>query len=484
MNHTLPIGWMRIKLEEVVIILDNYRRPINSLERQNRIGYFPYYGATGQVGWIDDFLFDEELVLLGEDGAPFFDKLKSVAYIINGKSWVNNHAHVLKAQIDLTTNKYLLYYLNYVDYEDYVNGTTRLKLTLSNLKNIPFLLPPLAEQARIVAILDELMERIRSAREQLDNLNKIGNKLLRAFITNEDNESWPGVKLGDYCEEGRERIKEGWFGKRLIGVSKDEGVTDLRVGTKASFENYKIVRPGDFLYNPMRVDIGSIAIYDNEEIAITSPDYIVFRVTHTLSPLLLLAFLKSELGLAEINNNTQGSVRSRLYFINLCNINFPLGEAADQQQAQEVLQVFNEVERQGESLYGKLTLIEQGFLNKAFAGELTEQDPNDEPASALLERVRIERAAEQQKPKPKRSRLTDDTTPKNRKKMAEQLRAIKEILAAAPTPIPAHTVWQQSIHKNDIEAFYAELKQLVDEEQSVVDVKEGDQSYLTLANAH
>jgi len=115
MQKELPIGWVETKLHVVSEILDNLRKPINSTERGGRMGNIPYYGATGQAGWIDDYLFDEELVLVGEDGAPFFDKTKNVAYLINGKSWVNNHAHVLKAISKISSNKFLLHFLNQFD---------------------------------------------------------------------------------------------------------------------------------------------------------------------------------------------------------------------------------------------------------------------------------------------------------------------------------------------------------------------------------
>lgn len=120
---------------------------------------YPYYGATGQVGWIDDYLFDEELFLLGEDGAPFLDQIKNKAYLIRGKSWVNNHAHVLRAIASLTSNLFLCHYLNIFDYNGYVTGTTRLKLNQSPMRKIPIPLPPLLEQHRIVAKIEELFTK-------------------------------------------------------------------------------------------------------------------------------------------------------------------------------------------------------------------------------------------------------------------------------------------------------------------------------------
>ena len=117
--------------------LDSFRKPINASERANREGDIPYYGATGQVGWIDDFLTNEQLVLVGEDGAPFLDLIKDKAYIIEGKAWVNNHAHILRSRFGAVGNLFLLHYLNIFNYHDFVNGTTRLKLTQSSMDTMP-----------------------------------------------------------------------------------------------------------------------------------------------------------------------------------------------------------------------------------------------------------------------------------------------------------------------------------------------------------
>ncbi|EDK72400.1 restriction modification system DNA specificity domain [candidate division TM7 genomosp. GTL1] len=151
------------RLGDVVEILDSKRVPINSKERQVRKAkakvLYPYYGATGQVDEIDNYLLDGEFVLLGEDGAPFLDPYKSKAYLVQGKIWVNNHAHILLAR----NNKYVKYALNYVDYQSYVTGTTRLKLNQSALKRIIIPFPDENEQKRIVAKIEELFSEIDNA---------------------------------------------------------------------------------------------------------------------------------------------------------------------------------------------------------------------------------------------------------------------------------------------------------------------------------
>jgi type I restriction enzyme S subunit len=97
------------------------------------------------VGWIDDYIFNEELVLLGEDGAPFFDKNKPIAYLINGKTWVNNHAHVLRPRLEIIDPRFLKQYLDQFQFHGFVDGTTRPKLKKSNLDRIPIPLPSIGE---------------------------------------------------------------------------------------------------------------------------------------------------------------------------------------------------------------------------------------------------------------------------------------------------------------------------------------------------
>jgi type I restriction enzyme S subunit len=156
-----PSAWRMVPLSEVVDILDSKRVPVNSSERAKRSGIVPYYGATGQVGYIDSHLFDEELILLGEDGAPFLDPGKPKAYLIKGKSWVNNHAHVLRGKAGLL-NSFLLYQLNNIDYRPYVSGTTRLKLPQGPMKQIPLLVPSPDEQRQIVAEIEKQFTRLEA----------------------------------------------------------------------------------------------------------------------------------------------------------------------------------------------------------------------------------------------------------------------------------------------------------------------------------
>ena len=148
--ENLPKGWKVCHLSEVIDLLDNKRQPIKAEVRAERIKgkkiLFPYYGATGFAGYIDDYLIEGKFILLGEDGAPFLDKYAEKAYAVGGKIWVNNHAHVLQPKIDFD---YLRIYLNAFDYYGIAKGTTRLKLTQGDMNQIPVWVPPLQEQMKI-----------------------------------------------------------------------------------------------------------------------------------------------------------------------------------------------------------------------------------------------------------------------------------------------------------------------------------------------
>jgi restriction endonuclease S subunit len=181
-----------VALESVVTILDNLRIPVNSSERAVRVGDVPYYGATGQVGTIDKPIFNETLILLGEDGVPFFDKSKHKAYEISGPSWVNNHAHVLRAKTDKISHRYLLHYLNSFNYAGYVNGATRLKLTQGDMKRIPVPLPSLEKQVQIVARLDSAFAEInlleRNYECSLENAIQLQRSILNSSLTSVEGE--------------------------------------------------------------------------------------------------------------------------------------------------------------------------------------------------------------------------------------------------------------------------------------------------------
>jgi type I restriction enzyme S subunit len=153
----LPNNWEWKSIEELCEILDRLRKPIS---QKNRIsGQYPYYGATGIVDYIDDYIFDEKLLLVGEDGAKW-NANENTAFIADGKYWVNNHAHIMRPNRDIVLDMILVYYLNATDLMDYITGATVKKLNQQKLKSIKIPLPPLPEQQRIVSKVDKLFKKI------------------------------------------------------------------------------------------------------------------------------------------------------------------------------------------------------------------------------------------------------------------------------------------------------------------------------------
>lgn len=165
-------GYPTRRLGEVVEFLDYRRKPVTESDR--RPGPYPYYGANGQQGTIDGFIFDEPLVLLAEDGGYFGMPERGIAYRISGKTWVNNHAHVLRpgAEVDLA---FLCRVLENYDVTPFVTGTTRGKLTQAGAWEIPIPVPLLPEQRRIAEVLDwveALRAKRRAAMVKLDSLTQ------------------------------------------------------------------------------------------------------------------------------------------------------------------------------------------------------------------------------------------------------------------------------------------------------------------------
>lgn len=179
----MPGEWPIQPLGDLVQVLDHIRVPVNSDERAKRPGNVPYYGANGQQGWIDRPMFNERLVLLAEDGGNF-DEFASrpIAYRIDGPSWVNNHAHIIRAAAGVD-QEFVFWSLVHKDIRRYISGGTRSKLTQRELRSIEMLVPSLPEQRRIAEILDTIDEAIRRTEQVIDKLQQMKRGLLHDLLT-------------------------------------------------------------------------------------------------------------------------------------------------------------------------------------------------------------------------------------------------------------------------------------------------------------
>ena len=179
----LPEGWVWATIGQVAECIDSMRVPVNKKERLNRVGDVPYYGANGRVGFIDDYIFNEPLVLVVED-ETFTGRELPFSYKIAGKSWVNNHAHVLRPT-DMVTLDYLNYALSFYPFTPLTTGTTgRKKLTQLALVTAPLGIPPKAEQQRIVAEVDRRLSLSEEAEAQVDANLKRTQVLRGAVLSN------------------------------------------------------------------------------------------------------------------------------------------------------------------------------------------------------------------------------------------------------------------------------------------------------------
>jgi type I restriction enzyme S subunit len=160
--------WEKKKLGEVCDCLDNFRQPLNDAERQKMQGDIPYWGANNIMDYVNDYIFDETIVLLAEDGGNFNDYMtRPIANISFGKCWVNNHTHVLRGKSNLS-NEFLFYSLVHKDITGFVSGGTRTKLTKGEMFKIPINTPFLTEQSKIANFLSAIDDKINHTRKQIE----------------------------------------------------------------------------------------------------------------------------------------------------------------------------------------------------------------------------------------------------------------------------------------------------------------------------
>lgn len=392
--YKIPRNWCWTYLTKgAAECLDSFRKPINASERANREGDIPYYGATGQVGWIDDFLTNEQLVLVGEDGAPFLDLIKDKAYIIEGKAWVNNHAHILRSHFGNTGNLFLMHYLNIFNYHDFVNGTTRLKLTQGSMDTMPVPIPPLPEQQRIVDRIESLFAKLDEAKqkvqEALDSFETRKAAILHKAFTGEltaqwrkehgvEMESWESLELGKIIKvsSGKMLTAKNMNRNGNIPVYGGNGITGVHNIANVPANTIVIGRVGfycgsvHYVEEPAWVTDNALIVgFNSEEI---NTKFLYYLLSHT-------DLRKNESSTAQ--PVISGSkiypivVRRSKHIKEQTEIVHILDDLlAKEQQAKEA----------AEGVLEQIDLIKKAILARAFRGELGTNDPCEENAAELL----------------------------------------------------------------------------------------------------
>ncbi len=498
---SIPKGWGPASLDAVCHVRDSRRVPVNKHERSQRIAgksigdLYPYYGATGQVGLIDDFIFEGEHILLGEDGAPFLDPFKDKAYLVNGNFWVNNHAHILSSII---SNKYVLHYLNQIDYSEHVTGTTRLKLTQGAVRRLPIVVAPADEQHRIVAKIEELfseldkgVENLEKAREQLKvyrqavlkhafegkftaqwrsrNADQLQSPATLISRIRQEREAQQRQQLTDWkaaVGQWEAKGKEGKKPRKPKHLKSFVNLTDGEIGSLARL-------PSSWLWL-LAESVGTIQLGRQRSPRNRSKDYptkYIRAANITEKGLDLDDVLDMEFGPHELSayrlekgdlvlSEASGSAAQvgkpaiwddqipnccfqntvirhqpycrdhsiyllwlyRFYYISgtfaraasgvginhlsaykFARLPLPLCPVLEQKeivrQLEERFKAIQRNEREIESALEQAGALRQSILKKAFSGQLVAQNPNDEPASVLLERIKTKKVAHSQSAK-------------------------------------------------------------------------------------
>lgn len=417
--YKVPANWCWTYLKNVSDCLDNFRKPINANERNARLGDVPYYGATGQVGWIDDYLTNEELVLLGEDGAPFLDLLKNKAYLINGKAWVNNHAHILRSKFGTMGNRLLIEYLNSFDFTGFVTGTTRLKLTQANMNKIIIPLVPLAEQQRIVERIESLFAKLDEAKENMQNVLE-GFETRKAAILHKaftgeltakwrkqhgvSMDTWEEKKLGDVTDIlSSKRIYKNEYVNEGIPFFRSSEIVDLyEYGyTEPKFfiskdrydeinKKYGVPEVGDLLVTSVGT-IGKTWIVDERKFYYKDGNITQVKKNSSINMKYLNYFICSENFKKQVSDTVAGTAYNALTIIKFKNILISIPTLPEQTEIVRIIDGLLAKEQQAnelsENALAKIDLIKKAILARAFRGELGTNNPADEPAIELLKRV-------------------------------------------------------------------------------------------------
>jgi len=311
---SLPEGWRETSLGELVNIYNTKRVPLSKQVRGKMKGIYPYYGASNIFDYINDYIFDGEYLLISEDGENLNTRNTPIAFIVNGKFWVNNHAHILQGK-NKHISKYLAWYFSQLDISPFITGAVQPKLSKTNLLRIPIIISEnMQEQKAIANILSSFDEKIELLKEQNETLEEMAQGVFREWFVDGVDESWEITTLGEVTNikggatpsTKNEDFWDGdihWTSPKDLSNSKSTFLLDTsRKITKAGLKKISSgLLPKGTLLLSSRAPIGYLAI-SNVDISINQ-GYIALLDNATFSNAYMYFWLKTHMRLIEGASN-------------------------------------------------------------------------------------------------------------------------------------------------------------------------------------
>ncbi|HET6301051.1 restriction endonuclease subunit S [Microbacterium sp.] len=314
--------WQRCRLGDVTLSFNSRRRPVKSVDRT--AGPYPYYGASGVIDYVDDFLFEGLHLLVAEDGENLRSRNTPVAFLADGRFWVSNHAHVLRGN-DCADTRYLAYALEQLDLSGYLTGSTQPKLTKAALDAIQLDLPPQHEQQAIAEVLGALDDKIAANTALASRCDE----LVRAEYLSVVGERTPVGKVAESPRSGVDPsgvdpqtpyVGLEHLDRREMWLARN-GTADEVSSAKSRFE------PGDVLFGKLRPYFHKVASAPG--IGICSTDILVVRALDTRMATVLLAALSSDAVIEAVVAASEGTRMPRTSWKDLARVEITWPVAAD-----------------------------------------------------------------------------------------------------------------------------------------------------------
>lgn len=377
--------WSILRLDEIVEFLDEKRVPLKESERMNRKGKYPYYGASGIIDYIDNYIFDGEFILLGEDGANIITRSTRLAFLAKGKIWVNNHAHIMKAKQGYDSY-YICEYLESMDYTKYNTGTAQPKLNKEVCKNILIKVPSIKEQEKIAEILSTWDSAIEKQEKLIEKKKEFKKGLMQRLLSGEVRfkeftEDWAIVSLGNVFERVTQKNDAECTNVLTIsaqnGLVNQEDYFNKSVSSK-DLSGYYLLKKGDFAYNKSYSNgypLGAIKRLNNYDEGVVSPLYICFRAKEKISTCFYEQYFESGFLNKEIFKIAQEGARNHgLLNVSVTeffkDIKIPKPSLEEQNKIAEVLiEADKEIELLQKELEA-LKLQKKGLMQRLLTGEV------------------------------------------------------------------------------------------------------------------